>query len=258
MACPVRRAPEQKRNVGCGGASPAVSSSRCSPAPSFTVEGVPADWLFVVFEMCASKNGVAAREIERKYDLYPKTAWFMVHRIREAMRRDPLVGLLKGTVVADETYIGGKPGQHAPEHPAPKSTWETDKTPVRLAASTPRPARFVAGSMPQRERRDAGRRSIRGKSTSPTPNSTPMAAWATIAVGSSMAAHETVNHECGRVREWQRSHHQPRRGLLLAVEAVASTAPTTASARSTCPATSLSSITATARARSPMPTACGR
>lgn len=63
----------------------------------------------VVFEMCASKNGVAAREIERKYRLTAKTARFMLHRIREAMRREPLVGLLRGTGVADETWIGGNP-----------------------------------------------------------------------------------------------------------------------------------------------------
>lgn len=66
-------------------------------------------WLFVIFEMCASKNGVAAREVERKYSLTAKTAWFMLHRIREAMKREPLAGMLAGTVVADETFIGGKP-----------------------------------------------------------------------------------------------------------------------------------------------------
>ncbi len=66
-------------------------------------------WLFVFFEVCSSKNGVAAREIERKYDLTAKTAWFMLHRIREAMKRDPLVGMLSGTIVADETFVGGKP-----------------------------------------------------------------------------------------------------------------------------------------------------
>lgn len=65
-------------------------------------------WLFVVYEMCANKNGVAAREIQRKYDLTSKSAWFMLHRIREAMKQEPLAGLLSGTVVADETYIGGK------------------------------------------------------------------------------------------------------------------------------------------------------
>jgi transposase-like protein len=65
-------------------------------------------WVLVVFEMGASKNGIAAREIERKYDMAPRSAWFMLHRIREAMKREPLVGMLSGTVVADETYIGGK------------------------------------------------------------------------------------------------------------------------------------------------------
>src|SRR5579862_875541 len=41
-------------------------------------------WVLVIFEMAASKNGISAREIERKHDLTPKTAWFMCHRIREA------------------------------------------------------------------------------------------------------------------------------------------------------------------------------
>lgn len=69
-------------------------------------------WVFVIFEMCANKNGLAAREIERKYDVTAKTAWFMLHRIREAMKREPLARMLGGnggTVVADETFIGGKP-----------------------------------------------------------------------------------------------------------------------------------------------------
>lgn len=66
-------------------------------------------WLFVVFEMCANKNGVAAQEIARRYALTPKSAWFMTQRIREAMKRNPMAGLLSGTIQADETYIGGKP-----------------------------------------------------------------------------------------------------------------------------------------------------
>jgi transposase-like protein len=64
-------------------------------------------WVLVILEMCAAKNGVSAREIERKYDLTAKTAWFMLHRIREAMKREPLAGLLRGTILADETFIGG-------------------------------------------------------------------------------------------------------------------------------------------------------
>ena len=73
-------------------------------------------WAFVVFEMASSKNGVAAREIERKYGLTPKSAWFMVNRIRETMKRDPLAGMLTGVVV-DETYIGGKPSHRHGHNP---------------------------------------------------------------------------------------------------------------------------------------------
>lgn len=59
-------------------------------------------WVFVFFELCASKNGIAAREIERRYDLSPKSAWFMLHRIREAMSQSGTVDLFPGVVVADE------------------------------------------------------------------------------------------------------------------------------------------------------------
>lgn len=64
-------------------------------------------WLMVIYEMCTAKNGISAREVERKYNLTPKTAWHMLHRIRAAMD-GPDIDPLVGTVVADETYIGGK------------------------------------------------------------------------------------------------------------------------------------------------------
>lgn len=97
-------------------------------------------WVFVVFEMCLSKNGVSAREIERKYDLTAKTAWFMLHRIREAMKREPLAGLLSGRVIADETYIGGKPSnrlRNDPREPSrrQRGPYTTDKTAVLALVS---------------------------------------------------------------------------------------------------------------------------
>jgi transposase-like protein len=87
-------------------------------------------WVFVIFEMCSSKNGVAAREIERKYGLTPKTAWFMAHRIREAMKREPMAALLSGTVVADETWYGGKPSNRHGHDPKGSKKGQHDKTPI--------------------------------------------------------------------------------------------------------------------------------
>ena len=44
-------------------------------------------WVLVMFDMCASKNGVSAREVERRYGVTCKTAWQLLHRIRQAMGR---------------------------------------------------------------------------------------------------------------------------------------------------------------------------
>jgi transposase-like protein len=67
-------------------------------------------WLQVIHLMCASKKGIATRQIQRMLQCSMKTAWFLCHRIREAMK-DGFVGTLGGigrTVEADETFIGGK------------------------------------------------------------------------------------------------------------------------------------------------------
>lgn len=63
-------------------------------------------FLMIVFDMCTAKNGLSCREVERKYDLTPKAAWFALHRLREAMKREPLSALLTGEVEVDETYVG--------------------------------------------------------------------------------------------------------------------------------------------------------
>lgn len=65
-------------------------------------------WLLAQHMMCSNKNGVAALEIKRTLNVAYKTAWFMCHRIRYAMAAGPLHdALLKGTVEADETWVGG-------------------------------------------------------------------------------------------------------------------------------------------------------
>ena len=89
-------------------------------------------WVLVMFEMCACKNGISAREIERKYGVCPCTAWFMAHRLREAMKRPDSLPLLSGTIVSDETWIGGDPkNRHASERKGDgRSRHALNKTPV--------------------------------------------------------------------------------------------------------------------------------
>jgi transposase-like protein len=65
-------------------------------------------WLAALFLMTASKKGVSAHQVHRMLGVSYKSTWFMMHRLREAMRSgglEPLGG--EGKVVeADETYFG--------------------------------------------------------------------------------------------------------------------------------------------------------
>ncbi len=67
-------------------------------------------WLLAMHLMGASKKGVSALQLQRMLGVTYKTAWFLSHRIREAMAvapRGPLGG--EGKIVeVDETYLGGK------------------------------------------------------------------------------------------------------------------------------------------------------
>ncbi|MBZ0215162.1 MAG: IS1595 family transposase, partial [Fimbriimonadaceae bacterium] len=70
-------------------------------------------WLMAFYLMCASKKGVSAHQLHRSLGIDYKSAWFLCHRIREAMRdgkMDPLGGAGGGGIVeADETYFGNLP-----------------------------------------------------------------------------------------------------------------------------------------------------
>ena len=66
-------------------------------------------WLLALWLTGAGKNGVSALELQRHLGVAYQTAWFMAHRLREAMTREPVASMLSGTVVADETFIGGAP-----------------------------------------------------------------------------------------------------------------------------------------------------
>jgi transposase-like protein len=68
-------------------------------------------WLLAMHLMCASKKGMSAHQLHRMLGVTYKSAWFMAHRIREAMRELNPTGPMGGnggTVEIDETYIGGK------------------------------------------------------------------------------------------------------------------------------------------------------
>ncbi|MGH6937261.1 MAG: IS1595 family transposase, partial [Methylocella sp.] len=69
-------------------------------------------WWLAIHLMASSKKGVSAHQLHRLLNVAYPTAWFIEHRIREAMRTGSLapMGGVGGIVEADETFIGRKEG----------------------------------------------------------------------------------------------------------------------------------------------------
>jgi transposase-like protein len=67
-------------------------------------------WLLATALLCASKKGMSSHQLHRTLGVTYKTAWFMSHRIREAMNdpHPPKLGGGGGVFEIDETFIGGK------------------------------------------------------------------------------------------------------------------------------------------------------
>ena len=80
-------------------------------------------WLLAFHLMAASKKGMSAKQMERMLGVTYKTAWFLCHRVREAMDGAAPQGPLGGhneVVEVDETYVGGKARNRATRKPAAK------------------------------------------------------------------------------------------------------------------------------------------
>lgn len=78
-------------------------------------------WLQAIHLVCTSKKGISANQLHRMLEVTLKTAWFLGHRIREAMRSDDLTpfGAGGGIVEIDETFIGrdkAKPVRRGVQH----------------------------------------------------------------------------------------------------------------------------------------------
>ena len=80
-------------------------------------------WLIAVLLIVEAKKGISANQMKRVLGVSYKTAWYLCHRIRAAMK-DANTRLLTGIVEADETYVGGR------QEGVGRGNWRRGKTMV--------------------------------------------------------------------------------------------------------------------------------
>lgn len=146
-------------------------------------------WLLAFHLMAASKKGMSAKQMERMLGVTYKTAWFLCHRVREAMDGAAPTGPLGGAgakVEVDETYVRGKAKNRATRKPAPK------KAVVALVDRGGHARSFHVANVTAKEVRPLIVSHIDRASflmTDESPIYTRM--------GAEFAAHATVNHSAG-------------------------------------------------------------
>ena len=155
-------------------------------------------WLMAIHLMTSSKKGVSSHQIARELDITVKSAWFLTHRIREAMKQEPLAGMLSGTVEMDETYVGGKP---RPGSNAGRTTTSgrkiigrgTEKAPVVVLVE--RGGRALCKPLDRVTAKEIRETLIENVSTDATLMTDELRAY--IKVGREFAAHHRINHNSG-------------------------------------------------------------
>ncbi len=108
---PSKKHPEGKERFGLKKCGKCRKQFTVRVGTVFEASHVPLHiWLQATYLICSSKKGVSSHQLHRILEVTYKTAWFMSHRLREAMRDGSLdiMGGPGGMVEADETYFGYK------------------------------------------------------------------------------------------------------------------------------------------------------
>lgn len=149
-------------------------------------------WLQAAFLLCSSKKGMSAHQLHRTLGVTYKTAWFMAHRIREAMKSDG--GLMGGggqIVEVDETYFGTAPGKAKRNSAGKKMTGGSNK--MKIMALVERGGKVRSVQIHGLKSQDF--KAVLDNHLHPESHLMTDEAWQYHRLGKDFLSHQTVNHE---------------------------------------------------------------
>ena len=106
----IKANPEKKIRAGLRRCASCNKEFTCTVGTIFEDSHIPLrKWLIAWYLVCSSKKGISSLQLQRILGLGSyRTALFMTHRIRHAIKDPVFTDKLSGTVEVDETYVGGK------------------------------------------------------------------------------------------------------------------------------------------------------
>ena len=146
-------------------------------------------WLLAFWLLCSSKKGMSAHQLHRMLKVQYRTAWFMFHRIREAISDPAFSTRLSGVVEVDETYVGGKQKKRGEK----RGRGTPNKTPVVALVERGGEARaFRIANVTGKTLKGAIREHVEPSARIMTDE------WSSYrGIGKEFASHETVAHSYG-------------------------------------------------------------
>ena len=157
-------------------------------------------WVLAFFLMASSKKGISARQLQRTIDVTYKTAWFMAHRIREAMTvpNAPALGGEGKVVEADEAYHGKAeqpiPSPHRQGRPYKHNKGRGPANKRAIVALVKRGGEARAVAMTAKRVTAKNMREVLVKHADRKSRLQTDESVLYPATGTEFAAHETVNH----------------------------------------------------------------
>jgi transposase-like protein len=160
-------------------------------------------WLQAFHLMCSSKKGVSAHQLHRTLDIGYEAAWFMAHRIREAMRDGGLDVLggpgSIGIVEADETYYGRTKNKRPLLHPRPvpytKKGWKDKGSARPVVALVERGGKVRTFHVAHADKATVSKIVSDNIAREARLHTDESLLYRTV--GQEFAAHETVHHSSG-------------------------------------------------------------
>lgn len=105
-------------------------------------------WVYAMYLLVTARKGISSMQLAKEIGVTQKSAWFMLHRLREACGSDDDLDKLSGVIEIDECFVGGKEGNKHQSKKLRAGRGPVGKTPV--VGMRERGGRTIAMVMPER------------------------------------------------------------------------------------------------------------